>query len=83
LAHPRAQRGFERDMDHLIRASAVILLLPCGKSAHLEAGWAAGHGKPVALYIKEDLQPELMYGMFDLVTTDISELMSWAARHNG
>jgi hypothetical protein len=79
LSHSRAQEGFDRDMDHLKEASAVILLLPCGKSAHLEAGWAVGAGKPVALYMPEDLQPELMYGMFDLITGEIDRLMHWAA----
>lgn len=78
LGHERAQQGFERDMEHLRSASAVILLLPCGKSAHLEAGWAVGAGKPVAAYLPEPVQPELMYGMFDLVTYEIDVLMSWA-----
>lgn len=81
LLHPRAKEGFERDMEHLREAEAVILLLPCGKSAHLEAGWAVGAGKPVALYMTEDLQPELMYGMFDLITNNIDDLMRWAAGH--
>lgn len=78
LAHERARAGFERDMQHLREATAVILLLECGKSAHLEAGWAIGAGKPTALYMTGPLQPELMYGMFDLVTDDIDRLMHWA-----
>lgn len=79
MLHQRAKKGFERDMLHLREASAVILLLPCGKSAHLEAGWAVGSGKPVALYMPESLQPELMYGMFDRMTDNIDDLMRWAA----
>lgn len=79
IGNERAQQGFERDMQHLREADAVILLLPCGKSAHLEAGWAVGAGKPVALYITENLQPELMYGMFDFITSDIDALMRWAS----
>lgn len=83
LRSERAQQGFERDMSHLEAAEAVILLLPCGKSAHLEAGWAVGNAKPVALYVSSNdlLQPELMYGMFDMVTSDIDALMHWAARN--
>jgi len=80
LRHKRAQAGFLRDMSHLEAADAVVLLLPCGKNAHLEAGWAVGHGKPVALYVTEPLQPELMYGMFDLITEDINDLMHFC--HN-
>lgn len=81
MRHQRAQQGFERDMRHLEEAEAVILLLPCGKSAHLEAGWAVGSGKPTVVYAPEDLQPELMYGMFGQLITDIDELMRWAASH--
>ena len=81
MRHERARAGFERDMQHLREAEAVILVLECGKSAHLEAGWAAGAGKPTALYITGDLQPELMYGMFDVMTDDIDILMHWAWSH--
>lgn len=78
MQHHRAISGFERDMQHLREADAVVLLLPCGKSAHLEAGWAVGAGKPVALYTgHESLQPELMYGMFNVILDDITELMHW------
>lgn len=78
MEHERSIAGFQRDMNHLRDAEAVILLLPCGKSAHLEAGWAAGAGKPLALYAPEPLQPELMYGMMELITADIHLLMKWA-----
>lgn len=79
MSHERAKAGFKRDMDHLRKAEALILVLECGKSAHLEAGWAAGAGKPTALYITGNLRPELMYGMFGLITADIDILMHWAA----
>lgn len=79
MLHPKAVAGFHRDMEHLKMAEAVILLLPCGKSAHLEAGWAAGAGKPLALYAPEDLQPELMYGMCQWIMTEIDGLMHWAS----
>ena len=46
-------------------ADACVLLLPCGASAHLEAGWFSGAGKPVAVVAPEIREPELMYKCFD------------------
>ena len=45
-------------------ADAFVLLMPCGRSAHLEAGWAIGAGKPTAILLSAG-EPELMYKMAD------------------
>ena len=42
-----ARHVFEYDRYHLQRADMGILVLPCGKSGWLEAGWLLGRGKPV------------------------------------
>jgi hypothetical protein len=81
LQHPLAEAGFQRDLQNLYVAEALIMLLPCGKSAHLEAGFAAALKKPTAIYAKEPIQPELMYGMFGEIFEDITELMGWASLH--
>lgn len=65
LAHPVACAGFKSDMDAMKWADACVLLLPSGMSTHLEAGWFAGAGKPVAILAPEIREPELMYKMFD------------------
>lgn len=65
LAHWRAQEGFDLDFGAMKWADACVLLLPCGNSAHLEAGWFAGQGKPVAVLCPELREPELMYKCFD------------------
>lgn len=44
-----------------------MLVLPCGRSAHTEAGWMAGRGKKVVVYIPKMEEPELMYKLFDRV----------------
>lgn len=79
LEHPDAIAGFNADMDGLIAADACVLLLPCGRSAHLEAGYAAGAGKPLAIVLdsKQAIEPELMYKMAGLITDDWGELVSW------
>ena len=74
----RIHEGFKLDMDALKWCDTCILLLPCGRSAHLEAGWCIGQGKPTAVYIsKEKFEPDLMYLMANLVTTDISKIYKW------
>lgn len=61
LGSPIAARGFGKDMQALRACDACVLLLPCGRSAHLEAGWAAGAGKPVIVVLSLPFEPELMY----------------------
>lgn len=71
LEHPIAVAGFESDFGAMQWADAGVLLLPCGRSAHLEAGWFVGAGKPlwVVLWAPEfpppdgQSNPELMYRM--------------------
>jgi hypothetical protein len=53
LGSELAERGFASDMEALRRADFVVLVLPAGASAHAEAGWAAGAGKPVVVYVPE------------------------------
>lgn len=60
--HPAVMRGFSLDKDALDWADTCVLVLPCGRSAHLEAGYAAGRGKLTIFYLHPDhFEPELMY----------------------
>ena len=52
LAGYHAQHVFNFDLHHLNRSNAGLLVLPAGKSCHLELGYLRGQGKPVyALYL--------------------------------
>ena len=75
LSHPLAQRQFRADMEALQQADTCVLVLPCGRSAHTEAGWMAGAGKRVIAYIPEMVEPELMYKLFDAVVGTLDELV--------
>jgi len=55
---------FKNDLDGLKNAGKVILLLPAGTSAHIEAGIAFGYGKTLIL-IGEPEKPETLYLIFD------------------
>lgn len=62
LDHDLARAGYAKDWAAMERADACILVMPCGRSAHLEAGYFVGAGK--ALWILLDNgEPELMYRM--------------------
>lgn len=65
LQHPVAVKDFKNDFDAMQWADACVLLLPCGRSAHLEAGWFSGAKKPVVVLAPEINEPELMYKCFD------------------
>ena len=71
-----AQFGLNRDFDAMKAADACVLCLPCGRSAHLEAGWMKGAGKKVYAYIHpgEKIEPELMYGIIDGIAFNLQEL---------
>lgn len=61
LSHPLAVEGFHRDAGGMWRSQVCVLLTPCGRSAHLEAGWFWGQGRPVLILLAEGEEPELMY----------------------
>lgn len=53
---PSAQLAFQYDKYHLDRCDAAILVMPAGKSGHLELGTVIGAGKPG--YILFDSEPD-------------------------
>ena len=50
LADTRTQRAFKEDRRWLDWSDCVIMLMPCGRSSHLEAGYAKGQGKLLYIY---------------------------------
>ena len=75
LKHPKAERQFNNDIEAMEACDTCVLVLPCGRSAHTEAGWFAGRGKLTIAYIPERQEPELMYKLFDKVCCSIDELI--------
>lgn len=51
-----AQEGFRRDATALVDCAACVLVLPCGNSAHLELGYAAGQRKRTAVLFPDDFR---------------------------
>lgn len=77
LTHPIARAGFAKDMAALSNADATVLVLPCGRSAHLELGWATGaKQKTIVLLDNPMSEPELMYLACTAICVTLDEVVS-------
>lgn len=65
LKDERSQKAFEEDRKWLDWADIVIMILPCGRSSHLEAGYSVGSGKQLYIYAPNGFvkgEFDVMYG---------------------
>lgn len=67
LHNPISNQGFNRDMTALRRCDLCVFVMPCGPSASMEMGWAAGAKKHVIAYIPDMREPDLMVKMADSI----------------
>lgn len=70
-----AKHVFDFDLHHLTKATHVVLVLPAGKSGHLELGWAAGKGKKTFVVLDDPDRWDVMYQFVDHVVPDTDELI--------
>jgi hypothetical protein len=75
LKDARVLEGFERDMGAPGECYALVMVQPCGRSAALELGWAAGAGKRTIVLLA-DGEPELMLKMADHFCLNVSEVVA-------
>lgn len=80
LSHPRAAQGFMADFAAMRWADTGVLLLPCGRSAHLELGWMAGAGKRTFIVTQDGEEPELMALLADQICVRVGELLRELAK---
>lgn len=68
-----ARHVFAFDREHLQRCDTAILILPAGKSGHLELGIALGQGKSGFVLVDDPERWDVMYqfatGVFDNLET--------------
>ncbi len=74
LSHPIARAGYKCDLEHMEWADVFVGVMPFGRSASLEMGWAAGKGKKTVLLLQNG-EPELMVKMIDCICCDFSEMI--------
>ena len=82
LAGHAARHVFSFDLEHLNRSTAAILVLPAGKSGHLELGYAIGRGKAGYILLDTPDRWDVMYSFATRVTTDLGEIVGDIGRLN-
>lgn len=71
-----ARHTFNYDYEHLSAADVAVLVLPAGKSGHLEAGWARGRGKPLLVLLEKDTERyDVMYRFATGVSTTLTGIL--------
>ena len=71
----KLKRIFQADMDALKSSEALVLLLPAGKSSHIEVGTAYGLGKKCIL-VGDQKEAESLYLLFAEHYDSIDEFIS-------
>ena len=80
LAGDHARNVFKFDLKHLENADIVIMVIPCGKSGHLELGWAIGQGKKgYVLFDEEPERYDIMYAFCTDIFFSLDDLCSGLA----
>lgn len=77
LRHPIAEQGFASDWNAMVWADCCVLVLPCGRSAHIEAGYFVGAGKQLIVLLAPG-EPELMYKMTTHLCLSMDEMLKAA-----
>lgn len=81
MRHPISEAGFQSDWQAMKWADTGVLLLPSGRSAHIEAGYFVGARKPLHIVIGPELgEAELMYKMTPHIHTSLDGLLSSLAK---
>lgn len=77
-----AQHVYKFDKTHLDRCDIVILLLPAGKSGHLELGYSIGKGKKGYILLEQGDDPrwDVMYNFAEGVFYTIEDLIRELAK---
>lgn len=78
--NPIAALGYTSDLRAMEWADTCVLLLPCGRSAHLEAGWFCGRGKRCIILTSDGQEPELMALLATDICVSVDELLEVLAR---
>lgn len=61
LEHPVSVEGYKADMKGLDWCDVCVLVLPAGRSASFELGYAMGKGKKGYVIALDNVEPELMF----------------------
>lgn len=78
LEAPEAAQAFRHDKGALDWCDFGVLVMPCGRSAHLEAGYLIGQGKSVFILLADKERPDLMHLLAtpDRLCTSLTDLLA-------
>ncbi len=74
LDEPKVRSIFQNDMDALVACDAVVCVLPCGRSAHLELGYGIGAGKRTVLLWHDGDAPDIMHKAVDSIVFNVVDI---------
>ena len=72
-----AEEVFNYDKKYIDKADCVVLLMPAGKSAHLEMGYAVGQHKETHIVLDDPDRWDIMYRFLDHVWANEDELVAY------
>lgn len=75
LAGRAAQNVYHFDKANLDRTDAAVLILPAGRSGHLELGYTIGRGKPGYILIDDPERWDVMYNFATKVFLSEKEML--------
>ena len=65
------------DRKHILRSTDIVMVMPCGKSGHLELGFGLGRGKRGYIYFTETpKRVDVMYQFATDIFFNLNELIS-------
>lgn len=76
-----ANHVFQYDQMHLDSSDGALLVLPAGKSAHLELGYMAGRDKWTGILIDDPERWDVMVKFAKWIGTDIDAALASFSRH--
>ena len=77
LQHPLTQRAYEHDLQAVKDRDVLVMMTPCGSSAHSEMAYAKGIGKRVIIFYNERYpSPEVLHNLADSIVITEGELLA-------
>lgn len=76
-----ARHVYEYDKRHLDRATMAALIMPSGRSGHLELGYVLGRQKPGFIFTEDPDRWDTMYLFATRVVDTIDELVEYVNRY--
>lgn len=85
LQQPASVHVYEFDKRNMDMCDLMVLMLPAGKSGHLELGYFLGCGKPGIIYLDQEDDPrwDVMYQFASDVAFDEDNLIDCIRAHLG